>query len=167
VGQCYDGMRGRSVRAFRWTPERDLRARRVRDPDRPTRWLPFLPDGAFEVVYRAGRVQSVLVEIDMGTLTLERFRRKVRAFEACLEDGVFARHFQRPEFEVAVLVPSHRRLVHLWRATRQEVSQDGAGAYLFTTFDVLDTTRFPRAEWVTAANGLPALLADRRGTHSA
>jgi Replication-relaxation len=153
-------LRGRCVRAFRWTPERDLRARRlrVRDPDRPSRWLPFLPDGAFEVVYRDGRVQSMLIEIDMGTLTLERFRRKVRAFEACVEDGVFARHFQRQDFEVAVLVPSRARLVHLWRATRQEVSRDRTGSYLFATFDALEPSRFARAEWVTAANRVRALL---------
>jgi hypothetical protein len=100
----------------------------------------------------------VLVEIDMGTLTLERFRRKVCAFEEFLERGGFERFFGREHFEVAILVPSRPRLVHLWRATRQEVSQDRAGAYLFATFDVLEPSRFPRAEWVTAANGLRALL---------
>jgi Replication-relaxation len=159
----------RSVRSIVRTAERSLRARRlrVRDPDRPHRWLPVLPDAAFEVRYADGGIQHVLVEIDMGTLSLERFRRKLRAFEACVEDGVFARHFQRPDFEVAILVPSRPRLVHLWRATRHEVSHDGAGAYLFATFDVLQPSRFPRAEWVTAANGLRSLTGSRTRLQSA
>ena len=50
------------------------------------------------------RVQVCLVEIDMGTLTLRRFGRKVQAFEAALDDGVFRRQFpNREDFEVLVL----------------------------------------------------------------
>ena len=43
-------------------------------------WLPVVPDGYFEVAYPNGNVQAALVEIDMGTLTLRRFRCKVQAF---------------------------------------------------------------------------------------
>ena len=153
-------LRSRSVRAFRWTPERDLRARRlrVRDPDRPNRWLPFLPDGAFEVVYRDGRVQHVLVEIDMGTLTLERFRRKVCAFEEFLGRGLFERHFRREHFEVAVLTASRRRLEHVWRVVRNEVKQPRWDAYLFTTFEALDPAALQSNAWVSADNRLTGLL---------
>src|SRR5437763_1056759 len=68
------------VRRFTWLGERELRARRmrVRDPDH-NYWLPFLPDAYFEITYPDGRIQCALVEIDMGTLTLRRFARKVRA----------------------------------------------------------------------------------------
>jgi hypothetical protein len=153
-------LRERAVRAFSWTPERDLRARRfrVRDPDRPNSWLPFLPDGAFEVVYGDGRVQYVLVEIDMGTLTLERFRRKVCAFEELLARGGFERSFHRKHFQVAVLMPNRKRLEHLWRVVRDEVRQFRWDAYLFATLDALEPVAFPTTRWVTASNQPRGLL---------
>jgi hypothetical protein len=52
-------------------------------------WLPFLPDGYFEIAYRNGDVQACLVEIDVGTLTLRRFARKIQSFETALDDEVF------------------------------------------------------------------------------
>ena len=48
-------------------------------------------------------VQCAVLEVDMGTLPLPRFRRKARAFELALRQGVFARAFGRAEFEVLVL----------------------------------------------------------------
>jgi hypothetical protein len=62
-----------------WLGERELRAKRmrVRSPQGDY-WLPFLPDAYFEVVYPNGKVQTCLVEIDMGTLTLRRFGRRCR-----------------------------------------------------------------------------------------
>jgi hypothetical protein len=72
---------------------------RVRSPQGDY-WLPFLPDAYFEVIYPNDDVQAVLVEIDMGTLTLWRFACKVQALEAALDDGVFRRYFpDRDEFE--------------------------------------------------------------------
>jgi len=92
-----------TVRWWTWLGERELRARRmqVRNPERGF-WLPFLPDAYFEVVHADGRVQCGIVEVDMGTLTLRRFARKVRAFEAGLANDVFYRHFKRDEFEVFI-----------------------------------------------------------------
>ncbi len=102
-------LRGR--RGCRWVWLGELRAKRMRVRSRQgDYWLPFLPDAYFEVVCPTGDVQCVLVEIDMGTLTLRRFGRKVHAFETALDDGVFQRHFKRNEFEVLVLTSSRRRL---------------------------------------------------------
>ena len=130
----------------------------MRDPDRPNWWLPFLPDGAFEVIYRDGRVQYVLVEIDMGTLTLERFRRKVCAFEAFLARGGFERYFHREDFQGAVLTPTRKRLEHLWRVVRDEVREFRWDAYLFASFAALDPMQFPSTKWVSASNHLRGLL---------
>jgi hypothetical protein len=107
----------RQRRGYRWLwlGERELRARRMRvGSAQGNYWLPFLPDAYFEVVYPNGDVRVCLVEIDMGTLTLRRFGRKVQAFEAALDDGVFRRQFpNRDEFEVLVLTSSRRRLQSL------------------------------------------------------
>lgn len=105
-----------------WLGERELRARRIRVRSPSTSyWLPFLPDAYFEVTYPSGDVQACLVEIDMGTLTLRRFARKVEAFETALDDGVFQRYFKRHDFEVLVLTTSRRRLEILRRTAARVV----------------------------------------------
>src|SRR5439155_22990988 len=95
---------------------------------------------------------------DMGTLSLDRFRSKLRAFEAFLAQDLFYRCFGRPHFEVAVLTTSRRRLEHLWRATRHEVTDNRWRDYQFATFDVLDPEAFPDADWIGADNEWQALL---------
>ena len=112
-------------------------------------WLPFLPDAYFEVIYPNDDVQACLVEIDMGTLTLRRFARKVQAFEAALDDGVFRRHFpNRDEFEVLVLTSSRRRLQALRQVSARVVPGGRHDLYCFATFDVLEPTAFGSAEWL-------------------
>jgi hypothetical protein len=138
-----------TVRRWTWLGERELRARRmrVRDPERGF-WLPFLPDAYFEVTHADGKVQCAIVEVDMGTLTLRRFARKVRAFEAALEDGVFRRHFKRDEFEVFVLTQSRRRLHALQNAAGSVVHGDRRGDYFFATLEALEPASFADWEWV-------------------
>ena len=133
-----------------WLGERELRARRmrVRSPQGDY-WLPFLPDAYFEVIYPNDDVQAMLVEIDMGTLTLRRFARKVQAFEAALDDGVFRRHFpKRDDFEVLVLTSSRRRLQALRQVSARVVPGGRRDLYCFATFDVLEPTAFGRSEWI-------------------
>ena len=120
---------------------------RVRAPQADY-WLPFLPDGYFEVIYPSGDVQACLVEVDMGTLTLRRFARKVQAFELALDDGVFRRHFKREEFEVLVLTQSRRRAEALRHVARRVVESDRHGDYYLTTVDdALGSTTFATATW--------------------
>jgi Replication-relaxation len=151
-------LRARPARLQRWVSERALRARpvRVQDP-RTQRWLPVLPDAAFEVIYPNRSVQHALLEVDMGTLTLARFRRKLRAFELYR-----ARQMATPgaatEFEVLVLTHSRPRLDQLWRATRREVASQRWELYSFATFEILKSSAFPEADWITARNDLVPLL---------
>lgn len=141
-------LRGRRGFRFLWLGERELRAKRmrVRSPSADY-WLPFLPDAYFEVVHPSGAVQCVLVEIDMGSLTLRRFARKIQAFEAALDDGVFRRYFKREEFEVLVLTLSKRRLEWLRQTAARVVPGSRHGEYLLATFDVLAPDRFLSASW--------------------
>ncbi len=153
-------LRSTRARLGRWLPERELRARKVRVYDPRTGWwLPVLPDAAFEVVYPDGCVQACLLEVDLGTLTLKRFRRKVRAFELDLAQGPGA-VLPVPSFEVLVLTHSQGRLQQLWRAARDEVSPERGGAYSFGIFDRLEPRKFREAHWVTAENNLVPLLYD-------
>ena len=153
-------LRSRRARLRRWVSERTLRAQQVRVQDpRTGRWLPVLPDAGFELSYPDGSVQSVLLEVDMGTLTLARFRRKVRAFELYLEQGLAAQHWTS-ELDVLVLTHSQSRLEHLWCTTRREVSDERSNCYLFATFDILEPGAFAGADWETASDELVTLLYD-------
>ncbi len=132
-----------------WIGERELRAKRmrVRAPNADY-WLPFLPDGYFEVTYPSGDVQACLVEIDMGTLTLRRFARKMLAFETALEDEVFRQHFKRYDFEVLVLAQSRRRLEALRQVACRVVPNERHSDYYLSTFgDTLIPTAFAAATW--------------------
>jgi hypothetical protein len=176
-------LRTAPVRGWRWVAERDLRALglRVRDP-RTGRRLPFLPDGYAEIRYAPaaaaeaaaggtresrgapaaaappGPVQGLVVEVDMGTLPLPRFRRKARAFELALQQGVFARAFERPEFEVLVLARDTRRLKRLLAAARREVPRERWAWWSFATLEVLDQTRFGGTTWLTLEGRRTPLL---------
>src|SRR5229473_7895673 len=137
-------LRGRRGCRWLWIGERELRARRMRVRSPQTGyWLPFLPDGYFEVIYPNDDVQACLVEIDMGTLTLRRFARKMLAFEAALEDEVFRQHFKRYDFEVLVLAQSRRRIEALRQVARRVVPNERHGDYYLSTFgDTLIPTAF-------------------------
>jgi hypothetical protein len=144
----------------RWLPERDLRARKIRVQDPQTGWwLPVLPDAAFEVLYADGFVQTCLLEVDLGTLPLRRFRRKLRAFELALAEGLAALDWE-DTFEVVVLTHARGRLQELWRTARDEVAPERWGDYAFGTVDLLEPRWFGEAEWVTANNDLVPLLYD-------
>jgi hypothetical protein len=140
-------LRSRSGCRWLWIGERELRARRMR-VRHGEYWLPFLPDGYFEVTYPNGDVQACLLEIDMGTLTLRRFARKVQAFETALEDEVFRRHFKRDDFEVLVLTQSRRRLEALRHVAGRVVPNERHGDYYLSTFaDALVPSTFATATW--------------------
>ena len=130
----------------------------MRDPQSQSR-LPVLPDAVFDVAYPDGAVQYCLLDVDMGTLTLDRFRRKVRTFALYLERIRAAAQWPS-DFGVLVLTHSEPRLRHLWRAARAEVPEERWSACSFATFDLLDPPRFGGARWVTLRNDLVPLLYD-------
>jgi Replication-relaxation len=141
-------IRLRPITLGGWVADRDLRARqlRVKDPA-GGRWLPFLPDAYFELHYATGRVQCCLLEVDLGTHSLKAMRRKLRAFELFLAEGLFARTWLRDDFEVLVVAPSEQRLQNITTMARQVVDSNRWDAYLFATRDVLERSRFADAEW--------------------
>ena len=154
-------VRGSRLVGLEWHAERALRARKlsVKDPDSGRR-LPVLPDALFGLWYPDGTVQPAAVEIDMGTVELWRFRRKIRAIELFAAQGGFAEHFGLPEVGVWVFAPSAERLDHLRRATRAEVPGGRGHQYLFATFEAL-TPAIARGSWPDLdGHRLPALADD-------
>lgn len=157
--------RSSRLRGLWFVPERRLRARklRVRDPQNERVWLPFLPDGYFELTYPNETVRCLLVETDTGSLSLERFARKVRAWEAFRDSGRFRKAFGSDSFDVVVLAATFPRLKHLWGIANNYFDQWSArrDAYYFATWDVLRPERFNGKHWVTLARKwVPLLGAD-------
>jgi hypothetical protein len=146
-------IRSSHMRAIRWIPERWLRGRnlRIRDPQNHHVWLPFLPDGYCELTYPNGGVRCLLVETDTGSLSLDRFARKVRAWEAFLLGGRFKQAFVWDSFDVVVLAASFARLKHLWAIADGHLADwsPRRGAYYFATWDVLSPSRFGGKHWLT------------------
>jgi len=141
-------IRPRPITLGDWVADRDLRARQLRVKDHADgRWLPFLPDAYFELHYATGRVQCCLLEVDLGTHSLKAMGRKLRAFELFLAEGRFARTWHRDDFEVLVVAPSEKRLQTITNMARQVVDPTRWDAYLFTTRDTLERSRFAEAEW--------------------
>ena len=132
-----------------WTAERELRAKQLRVKDDETgRWLPLLPDALVRLGYPDGTVQAALVEVDMGTVDLRRFRRKIRAVERFAEEGLFAEHLGLDVVEVWVLAPSAERAEHLRQATLQEAPADARELYLFGTFDDVTPEKLAGSDWL-------------------
>ncbi len=152
-------LRGKEIQLVTWISERDLRARKlwVTDPQ-TNRRLPFLPDGYFSLGYPDGRTQVCLLEIDMGTLTLHRFRRKVRGLELALENGLFEREFGYDSFEVLILTHSLARLEQLQRSANEEVEGSEREWYFLATFELLSPDQFAGAGWLRLDGGSYHLL---------
>jgi hypothetical protein len=106
-----------------------------------------------------------VVEVDMGTLPLARFRRKARAFELALRQGVSARAFGLPEFEVLVLAKDVARLEKLRAAVRREMPEDRWAWWSFATLEALHPERFAGSGWLTLdGQRTPLLYACGRAT---
>src|SRR5262249_27755550 len=105
-----------------------------------------------------------VLEVDLGTLPLPRFRRKARAFELALSGGLFARRFGRPEFEVLVVVSDRGRLARLWAAARREGPGGRWPGWSFVTVEELAPERFGGCEWLTLEGRRTPLLYDGEAT---
>jgi hypothetical protein len=149
-----------------WTPERVLRARQVRVLDPASgRRLPVLLDGLADVEAPDGTLRQLLAEVDRGTLTVERFRRKLRAWELYAAAGGGDDRGDTAAATVLVLAPSWPRLSNLWQAGRMEVAAPRHSRYRFATLDVLHPDRFGDDDaWLTLGGEYLGLLAEQRGS---
>ncbi len=153
-------VRVEQIRHCRWTPERDLRALglRVRDPQ-INRWLTVLPDGYVELEHHNQTIQCLMVDIDMGTLTVGRFRLKLRAFQALVSSGMFQEHWHRDDCTLIVVSHSWERVKQLWKAAREEVPYDSFSRYVFAAFASLASSSVEHdAIWLTLGGTYQRLL---------
>jgi hypothetical protein len=84
--------------------------------------LPLAPDGYAELNV-SGAVQTVFLEVDLGTETLKVWDRKVELYLRLAASGEFERIFRQPRFKAAVVCVSERRMENLRRAVRQHTTK--------------------------------------------
>ena len=88
----------------------------------------------------------------MGTLTLGRFRRKIRAFELYVNGGLLQRDWGQATCDFVVVTGSWDRLRGLWKTARKEVPARSWPRYLFATDEALTADPSARqAAWLTLA----------------
>ena len=134
------------IQEWRWTAERDIRAQKrfVVDPD-TGKGVTIAPDGEFRIVYPDGAIQLGFLEVDMGTLPLRRFRKKMRGYDLYLSNRYGGRKKVMPE--IYVLAHSQRRLEELRAATNAAIPHNSGVDYYFATFDVLEPATFADMCW--------------------
>lgn len=116
------------VKLLFWKREAFLPKDRVPDPEDYEGTLPVTPDALFGLERRQGR-SFYFVEIDMGTETLDRFKRKVHAYQQYWKRGLYNERYNYSNFRVLTVTTGAERLNNLL-----EVAGD-AGArnmFLFT-----------------------------------
>jgi len=150
---------GKNITHWLWNSERDIRAqeRHVVDPTTERR-IAIIPDGEFSITYGDGSHQLSFLEVDMGTLPLRRFRKKIHGYDLYLNDLVGERENWWPE--VFVLAHSQKRLEELRNATADARDEDSKVDYFFGTFLVLERRSFAAECWQDLSGEQNRLLLD-------
>ncbi|MHB8660946.1 MAG: replication-relaxation family protein [Minisyncoccota bacterium] len=133
------------VKLTRWTQGNDLKAllRRGENPE-------LVPDAFFTLDDGNGAVNCFL-EADRGTMTTERFVRKLRIYWAWKDDQKIKDALRITRFRVLTITPSEGRSESLRRAGK-EASRSGQGSpmYLFapeTGYSVATPDEILKAVW--------------------
>lgn len=102
-----------------------------------------IPDAYIQLSVPTGN-RSVFVEVDRGTETRAVWARKVRAYLLLAQSGEFARLFQQPQFRVAVVLPSTRRLHSIRRVIARQTSK----LFWLIAVDRLTTSSLLTSPWL-------------------
>ena len=90
----------------------------------------FRPDGYFRFWYQ-GKLTSFFLELDRSTMTLGRFKSKVRTYIEFSKLGFYQQRFGVKYFRVLVIAPSPNRILNLKNTVEQVTDRK----FLFTTFN--------------------------------
>lgn len=110
------------VMVAEWKREGFLTREKLRDPEDDERRLFVSPDAFFALAVPGGSMYF-FVEVDLGTETLERFRRKIRAYQEYYRTGRYEERHDHHSFRVLTVGESAGRLANLIEVAHEE----GAG----------------------------------------
>lgn len=115
----------------------------------------LIPDGYFTLKTPQGYANCFL-EMDMGTMALDRFKSKVRAYSAYYQSGAFERRFRARAVRIVTVATSPRRLANLKAATE---AAGGKRPFWFAVLDDLTPeTVLNQPVWQVATQTAKATL---------
>lgn len=160
VLECLD--RDGVLKLLRWETARAKIAdvAQVIERDRILR-VPLVAD-ALAVVEIGGRPSALLVEVDMGTVSVVRMRTKYAGYLAWWKAGGPEQRFGIKSLRVLTIAPNENRLTRLREAAMEATDGRGSGLFWFgdqTNVDVERPGRLLDAAWMPAS----ARRGDRRG----
>lgn len=116
-----------------WKRESFLPKEKVQDPDHPENRLPLIPDAFFGLEREVGK-SFFFVEVDRGTETLERFRKKLIAYQVYWKTGQYQERYNYRNFRVLTVTSGPERLNNLLRVAE---SVGARNMFLFTVSDLV------------------------------
>lgn len=122
--------------------------------------VPLVPD-ALAVVREGGNLSALIVEIDRGTVSLERMATKFAGYHAWWRMDGPLRRFGISAVRILTLAPNVTRSLRLRQAAQQATGAKAGGLFWFGTQDCVDLTdpsRLLTATWSTAAGATAAAL---------
>jgi hypothetical protein len=99
----------------------------------PIRDVAVIPDSAFTLQLPRGashKTAHFFLELDRGTMSLKRFKRKVEAYLAYLDTGAYTKRYSTKSLRILTVTENMTRLAHLKRVTEQA---GGRSRFWFTT----------------------------------
>jgi len=82
----------------------------------------LIPDGYCQLI-NAGGARCLFLEVDLGTESLRIWKEKIQMYIQLAISGDFQRLFNQPQFRVAVIAPSERRLKNIVRLIAQHTDK--------------------------------------------
>lgn len=147
-----------ALESWQHAPDHLRASARIRLPSRRTERVPLVADAGCLVAV-AGHRHAFLVEIDMGTVRLDRMALRYRGYWQWWKDGDAGRRYGHVPLRVLTLAPTLRRCEALRKAAVHAPGEAGLGSGLFwfTTLDqadLRDPARLLGPVWTVARTGL-------------
>lgn len=137
VLECLDASGALTLE--RWVTQRTSLGFAVHLPEKGTLVrVPVVAD-AFAIVRHRGRVDGLLVEIDMGSVSLARMKAKYAAYVRWWQGGGPLERFGLRSLRVLTLTSNVSRLRQLLEAATEATQGQGLGLLWFSTLDMLST----------------------------
>jgi hypothetical protein len=122
-----------SIDLLFWEHESKELQDRVPDTEGKQKYLTIAPDAFFAIRLSEGK-SFFFLEVDMGTMTLTRFRKKIIAYRQFWKTGKYRAKFGFSSFRVLIIATSSRRLENLEAVTREA---GGRGMFIFSEISLL------------------------------
>ena len=148
-------LRGGPVRGF--LPEAAVRIEYEARAGGSGTWRPrcFAPDGALIIAAPDGAESAMFLEVDMGTVAIERFRAKCQSFAQVCTSGLADQRLGMPAPALAVATITGRRLSRLMAAA----CDSGARNVLLATLDDIRGDG-PDTMWTASGSGDRTTIAE-------